>query len=192
MLTSYRTWAATILCPSASKTCHLACCFCTDPGAPWSRHTESTSDPESLARWIETQRDRPPPKVTLELEALSKHEAVAGTLLRQMSIGVLRSWLCKVYQLLRAVSQPGFSSNWRGIERPELKREFQRKRKWKSWATHWLSPNKPAVRQEPSERKKKALAFNHQAQRGHLPVELQCRVHHCCCVLILSFSFSGF
>ena len=93
-------------------------------------------------------------KVTLELEALSKHEAVAGTLLRQISIGVLRSWFCKVYQLLRAVSQPGFSSNRRGVERPELKREFQRKCKWKSWATQWLSPNEPAVRQEPSERKK--------------------------------------
>ena len=39
-------------------------------------------------------------------------------------------------------------------------------------------------------KKKKALAFNHQAQRGPLPVELQCRVHNCCCVLILSFSVS--
>jgi hypothetical protein len=52
----------------------------------------------------------------------------------------------------------------------------------------WVQTSRLCVKSQVKE--KTALAFNHQAQRGPLPVELQCRVHHCCCVLILSFSVS--
>ena len=72
------------------------------------QRTRRTADNQASHRFL-------PPRflqrVILELKDLQQHDAAAGELIQHLNLGTLRGWLCKCWQVLRAIAVPEALSN---------------------------------------------------------------------------------
>ena len=96
------------------------------------QRTRRTADNQASHRFL-------PPRflqrVILELKDLQQHDAAAGELIQHLNLGTLRGWLCKCWQVLRAIAVPEALSNWRSKRKRSLDRGFQRFTKKRSWSS---------------------------------------------------------